>query len=29
MTLLLDTHSVLGFWWDDPQFDAYGLTRIW
>ncbi len=29
MTLLLDTHSVLWFWWDDPQLDGYGLNRIW
>jgi PIN domain nuclease of toxin-antitoxin system len=37
MTLLLDTHTFLWFWWAenipivsaDVQLDAYGVTRIW
>ncbi len=26
MTLLLDTHSVLWFWWDDPQLSETAAT---
>lgn len=27
-TLLLDTHTVLWFWWDDPQLSATAKTLI-
>ena len=28
MTLLLDTHTVLWFWFDDPQLSAAAKTLI-
>ena len=28
MTLLLDTHTVLWFWWNDPQLSADALAHI-
>jgi PIN domain nuclease of toxin-antitoxin system len=28
MTLLLDTHAVLWFWWDDPQLSATAKALI-
>lgn len=28
MTLLLDTHTVLWFWWNDPQLSATALAAI-
>jgi len=28
MTLLLDTHTVLWFWWDDPQLSVTARTQI-
>src|SRR5271169_4058047 len=28
MTLLLDTHTVLWFWWDDPQLSARAKALI-
>ncbi len=28
MTLLLDTHTVLWFWWDDPQLSATAKALI-
>jgi PIN domain nuclease of toxin-antitoxin system len=31
-SLLLDTHTMLWFFWDDPQlsiFDQYGINQLW